>query len=147
MEVTDMKPSSKFAAFFVAFSLFAASALASPADSALSSLLKARESLVTLLATTDKAAQNALQSEIGKASKEVDGSLKAAISDKTVSAEQASKYKAFKEIWEAFKKTRDSEIIPAIKAGKVEDAKALAKGVQAERFAKMKELLAAAGAK
>ena len=43
--------------------------------------------------------------------------------------------------------TRDGEIIPFVKAGKKDDAKALAKGVQAERFKKMQELLTALGAK
>ena len=61
--------------------------------------------------------------------------------------EQVAKFKEFQEIWQAFKKTRDTEIIPAVKAGKVDVAKALAKGVQAERLGKMKQLLAELGAK
>jgi hypothetical protein len=73
--------------------------------------------------------------------------VKSALADKTTAKEQAAKFKEFKEIWEAFKKTRDTEIIPAIKAGKVDAAKALAKGIQAERLGKMKQLLGELGAK
>jgi len=142
-----MKSLSKFATVFATLSLLAASALASPADSALQALLKARGSLVSLLDTSDRATQSSLQAEIVKASKEVDDSIKAALSDKAAPKEQTSKYKEFKELWEAFKKTRDGEIVPAIKAGKVDEAKALAKGIQAERFGKLKELLGALGAK
>lgn len=43
--------------------------------------------------------------------------------------------------------TRDTEIIPALKSGKKDAAKALAKGVQAERVKKLNELLGSLGAK
>jgi hypothetical protein len=142
-----MNAITKFAAVFAAVSAFSLAALASPADDALSSLMKARQSLITLLDTTDKPAQATLQSEIGKASKEVDDSIKVALADKTTAKDAAAKYKELKEVWEAFKKTRDGEIVPAVKAGKADAAKALAKGIQAERFGKMKELLGALGAK
>jgi hypothetical protein len=72
---------------------------------------------------------------------------RAALADKATGADAARKYKELKEVWEAFKKTRDGEIVPAVKAGKVDAAKALAKGIQAERLGKMKELLSALGAK
>jgi hypothetical protein len=142
-----MKSISKLALVFAACSLFATSALASPAESALEALLKARASLVALLDTSDAAAQKTLQSEIVTASSAVDDSVKAALADKTTSPAQAKQYKEFNDVWLAFKKTRDGEIIPAVKAGKVDVAKGLAKGIQAERFGKLKELLAALGAK
>ncbi|HEY6878880.1 MAG TPA: MCP four helix bundle domain-containing protein [Polyangiales bacterium] len=127
--------------------LLASSALASPADDTLKSLLAARQSLVTMLDTTDGAAQSKLQGEIAQHTKSVDAAVAAALADKATSADAAAKFKEFKSIWDAFKKTRDGEIVPAIRAGKVDQAKALAKGVQAERLAKMKDLLAALGAK
>ncbi len=142
-----MKSRPLFALIFAAVSLFAAAALASPADSVLSSLLKARESLVTLLDTTDKTTQATLQENIQKATKDVDETLKSALADKATPKEQAATYKEFKAIWEDFKKTRDTEIIPAVKSGKVDTAKSIAKGIQAERLAKMKQLLASLGAK
>jgi hypothetical protein len=142
-----MKSLSKVALVFAALTLFTAGALASSADSALQSLLKARTSLVALLDTSDAATQKTLQAEIVAASKSVDESVKAGLTDKATTKEQAAKYKEFDAVWKDFKKTRDGEIIPAISAGKVDAAKALAKGIQAERFAKLKELLAGLGAK
>ncbi|MDB4986863.1 MAG: secreted protein [Myxococcaceae bacterium] len=123
-----------------------ASASASSSE-ILKALLDARQGLVTLLDTTDTTAQGKLEADIKKNSKLVDEGLKAALSDKATPTEELPKYKDLLRVWETFKKTRDSEIIPAIKAGKVSDAKALAKGVQAERFAKLKELLGSLGAK
>ncbi|MDB4975174.1 MAG: secreted protein [Myxococcaceae bacterium] len=132
----------------VVLSIFVGVASASASSSEiLKALLDARQGLVTLLDTTDTTAQGKLEADIKKNSKLVDEGLKAALSDKATRTEDLPKYKDFSSVWEAFKKTRDSEIIPAIKAGKVSDAKALAKGVQAERFAKMKELLGSLGAK
>lgn len=142
-----MKSISKFSLVLAVTWTLAASALASPADSALAALLKARASLVTLLDTSDAAAQKSLEAEINSASKEVDDSVKSALADKATAKDSAAKLKEFDAVWKDFKKTRDSEIIPAIKAGKVDAAKALAKGVQAERMGKLKALLAAAGAK
>jgi hypothetical protein len=142
-----MKSISKFSLVLTVIWTLAASALASPADSALAALLKARASLVTLLDTSDAAAQKNLEGEIRTATKEVDDSVKSALADKATPKEAAAKLKEFDGVWKDFKKTRDGEIIPAVKAGKVDAAKALAKGVQAERMGKMKELLAAAGAK
>ena len=142
-----MKSLSKFSLVLTVISALAATALASPADSALAALLKARASLVTLLDTTDAAAQKTLEGEIRTATKEVDDSVKSALADKATPKDAAAKLKEFDGVWKDFKKTRDGEIVPAVKAGKVDAAKALAKGVQAERMAKMKELLAAAGAK
>jgi hypothetical protein len=41
-------------------------------------------------------------------------------------------------VWEAFKATRENEIVPAVYAGDKEKAKGLASGVQAERMKQMK---------
>ena len=49
-----------------------------------------------------------------------------------------AKAAAFKPTWEDFKKTRETEIIPLVYAGKNADAKAIATGIQAERMGKMK---------
>jgi hypothetical protein len=47
----------------------------------------------------------------------------------------------FRTIWEAFKKTRDSEILPMVYAGEHLKARYTAFTVQAPRFKKMNELL------
>jgi hypothetical protein len=125
-------------------SSIAVRAAASPADDIKSSLGKAREGLIALLDTTDKAKQDSLVAQIGAASAGVDHALASALADP---AAHATQLEEFGGVWKAFKETRDGQIIPAVRAGKPDVAKALAKGVQAERFKKMNELLAAAGAK
>lgn len=119
-------------------------AAASPADTIKGALTTAREKLLAMLEAPDVAAMDKLQAEIAKATKSVDAGLTAALADK---AAPADKYNELKATWEQFKKTRDSELIPALRAGKKDEAKAIAKGVQAERFAKMQSLLTALGAK
>jgi hypothetical protein len=55
--------------------------------------------------------------------------------------EEAAKAKAFRPVWEAFKATREQEIIPAARAGKNDKARTLAMGIQAERRKKMRDIL------
>ena len=77
----------------------------------------------------------------------MDEALGAALGDSANTPDQAAKYKELKATWEDFKATRETEIVPAVRAGKTADAKAIAAGVQAERMKKMKGLLADLGAK
>lgn len=127
---------------FALLTFTAAQVLAAPPDDAKASLAQAREALVTML-DADAAKYEALQSDITKATKAVDAALAAGAADKA----KAGTYKEIKKVWDEFKKTRDTEIIPALKSGKKDAAKALAKGVQAERVKKLNELLGSLGAK
>lgn len=127
---------------FALVTFAAAQALAGPPDDAKASLTKAREALVSML-DADAAKYDALQADIATASKSVDAALAAGAADKA----NAKSYAELKQTWDAFKKTRDGEIIPALKSGKKDAAKALAKGIQAERFKKLTELLSRIGAK
>lgn len=122
-------------------------AAAGHADTIQAALMDARSNLVSMIDATDKAAQDGFYAKITKASKDVDAALEAALKDAATTADQAAKYKDFKATWEAFKGTRENEIVPAVRAGKTADAKALAGGVQAERMKKMKGLLGELGAK
>jgi methyl-accepting chemotaxis protein WspA len=106
-----------------------------------SALMEARTHLVAMLDATEKEAQDALVTQINAASSEVDAAVTAILEDSATSADNAAALNQFKEIWEAFKTTRGNEIIPALYEGKVEDAKAVAKGIQAERIKQMKEIL------
>lgn len=135
------------AVVFLSMTLFAALAFAGHAESAKEGLTKAREGLLAMLDATDSTSYKTLEADIKKASATVDAAISKALTDKTLSAAQLTQYKDLKATWEEFKKTRDKEIIPSIKAGKKDDARALAKGIQAERFKKMNELLAALSAK
>jgi len=135
-----------FALIALCVTLFAPHAEASNADTAKTSLAQAREGVVALLQASDAATQDKLMAQIVTASKSVDQAVAAALSDSAAPKEAVAKFKEFQEVWLAFKKTRDTEIIPAIRSGKQDVAKGLAKGIQAERFKKMNEILASLGA-
>ena len=108
--------------------------LAGPvADATKASVMEAREHLVSLLSTTDKDGQAKRVADIKLATAKVD----------TLIEQNADTLKAFSEPWKAFKNTRDTELIPNILAGKIDEAKALATGVQAERLKKMMDALGA----
>ncbi len=117
------------------------------ADTIQTALGEARANLVAMIDASDKAAQDDLHAKVTKASKDVDAAIETALKDAATTPDQAAKYKDFKATWDAFKNTRETEIVPAVRAGKTADAKAIAGGVQAERMKKMKGLLAELGAK
>ncbi len=114
-------------------------------DEVANALTEARANLLQMLNSSDKAAQEGLKTKIETASKNLDTALTALLADKAMTADKIEQLKAFKTNWEDFKKTREGEIIPAILSGKMDVAKDLAKGVQAERMKKMKAALITLG--
>jgi len=111
-------------------------AIAAPADDACASLMEARGHLVAMIGSADKATQDDLKGKVHAASAKLDGTLVAMA--KSYNAGDEAKAAAFKPAWEAFKATREGEIIPNVYAGKVAEAKAIAGGIQAERMKQMK---------
>lgn len=116
--------------------LSSAAAQAAPADDACTALMDARGNLVALIGSSDKAAHDGLKAKIHEASARLDATLIAMA--KSYNAGDAAKAAAFRPVWEDFKQTRESEIIPLVQAGKNADAKAIATGIQAERMGRMK---------
>lgn len=109
---------------------------AAPSDDACAALMEARGHLVAMIGSTDRAAQDDLKAKVHAASAKLDGVL--AAMGKSYNAGDEAKATAFKPVWEAFKNTRETEIIPAVYAGRNADAKAIAGGIQAERMKQMK---------
>ena len=109
---------------------------ATPAD-ACANLAAARAALVAMIDETDATKIDGYVEKIRAASDAVDADLAA-----MAGSPDAAKADAFKPAWEAFKSTRETEIIPAVKAGDKDKAKEIATGIQAER---MKEMKAAMG--
>jgi hypothetical protein len=109
---------------------------ASPAD-ACANLGAARTALVAMVDEPDATKLDGYVEKIHAASAALDANLAA-----MAGGPDAAKADAFKPVWEAFKNTRETEIIPAVKAGDKAKAKELATGVQAGR---MKEMKAAMG--
>jgi hypothetical protein len=109
---------------------------ASPAD-ACANLAAARSALVAMIDEPDAAKLDGYVEKIHAASAALDSDLAA-----MAGGPDAAKADAFKPAWDAFKNTRETEIIPAVKAGDRAKAKGLATGIQAGR---MKEMKAAMG--
>jgi hypothetical protein len=102
-------------------------------------MMEARGHLVAMIGSTDKAMHADLKPKIQAASDKVDAIVNAM--QKSYNAGNEAQANAFKPVWEAFKATRENDIIPAVLAGKNADAKALATGIQAERMKQMRGAL------
>ncbi|MBI5755291.1 MAG: hypothetical protein HZA12_00040 [Nitrospirae bacterium] len=92
----------------------------------------ARDTLVTMLNNKDKRG-----ADQQKAVKETADAVSAAIGKMKAPAGKEAKLKELADTWAAFKKTREAELVPMILAGKDDDAKKLAGGVQKERMGKI----------
>ncbi|MBF0110879.1 MAG: hypothetical protein HQL76_17060 [Magnetococcales bacterium] len=101
-------------------------------DAIKAGMTEAREGVMGLLAAPDAAAQAEKLKMVASGTAKVDAALATA---------DAAKTAELKTIWTEFKNTRDTGIIPAIQAGKKDEAKALAEGIQAERIKKMKAII------
>jgi hypothetical protein len=123
----------------VSLLLATGSAQAAPSDDACAALMEARGHLVAMIGSSDKAAHNDLKTKIHAASDKVDAVLNAM--QKSHNAGSEAQANATKPVWEAFKATRENEIIPAVLAGKNADAKAFATCIQAERMKQMRGAL------
>lgn len=100
-----------------------------------------RSKLLSMMIEKDREELEGLKEDIEDLSGRIDelfdkiaGSLSAA----NLSAESPSIAKA-REAWNAFKDTRDKELIPLILAGNIEKAKEMTGGIQAERYSTILE--------
>ncbi len=100
----------------------------------------ARETLVAMV--TDKTKRGADQQKIVKETADAVsvllGKLKAPVG-------KEAQFKELIETWGAFKKTRETELVPLILAGKEDEALKLAGGIQKERILKCMSLLGELG--
>lgn len=103
-------------------------------------LSAARESLVTMLVNKDKRG-----ADHQKVVKDTADAVSAQLSKMKAPAGKEAQMKELVETWNAFKKTREVELVPAILAGKEDEAKKLAGGVQKERITKCQQLVGELG--
>jgi hypothetical protein len=103
-------------------------------------LNQSRQQTMAMLSEADKSVLEMRYEEALASSKEVDASLHSALADPSLQAQHES-LEAFERVWDAFKGTRDEEIVPLLMAGKQEQARALAQKVQLPRFKRMNDLL------
>jgi hypothetical protein len=103
---------------------------------ALSILMEARHALLAMIDATDSATRDALNAQVQTASRHLDELL---VQLKGADARGAARFNV---VWKQFKKTRQRQVIPAILSGHVDVARNIACGIQAERIAQMKDILA-----
>jgi len=96
----------------------------------------ARSNLVEMVKTGDKAgSDSALRAKVNEATTKLEAAYTAMLGDDN-KVDDADLGK-FKETWEAFKNTRETEIMPALADGDTDKAKGIAQGVQKGRMGTM----------
>ena len=100
----------------------------------------ARESLITM--ATDKTKRGADQQKLVK---DTADAVSALIGKLKAPSGKEAQFKEMNETWTAFKKTRETELVPAILAGKDDEALKIAGGIQKTRFAKCLSLVGELG--
>ena len=128
------------ALFAVAVFALPASANANEFSDLRAQLSAARESLVTMMVNKDK--RGADQQKVVK---DTADAVSANLSKIKPPAGKEAQFKELVESWNAFKKTREVELVPAILAGKDDEARKLAGGVQKERITKCQQLVGELG--
>ena len=103
-------------------------------------LSAARESLVTMMTNKDK--RGADQQKIVKSTADA---VSAHLAKMKAPAGKEAQFKELNEAWNAFKKTRETELVPAILAGKDDEARKIAGGIQKERITKCQQLVSDLG--
>ncbi len=121
--------------------LFAAApALAGPIGDIKSTLTSSRQQTMAMLSEDDHTVLEMRYEDAVKSSKHLDALLGAALKNAALHSAWPT-LGQFKEVWEAFKKTRDEDIVPALMAGSRLKARAMALTSQAPRFKEVNALL------
>lgn len=114
--------------------------LAGPVGDLKSTLSNTRQYTMAMLSEEDRSVLEMRHEEAMKYSQALDAQLAAALKNNALRSAQPT-LKQFKTLWDEFKKTRDSEIIPLLYAGDRMKARLKAMTSQAPRFKKLNELL------
>lgn len=99
-------------------------------------LTEGRSALLSMLDEKDKAKQADCHAKIKKATAEININIPSMIG-KEKGAACESKLNELQAAWVIFRDGRDNNVIPALLAGRVDEAKAIGTGVQKERFARV----------
>ncbi|HZW26051.1 MAG TPA: hypothetical protein VFF26_11255 [Gallionella sp.] len=96
----------------------------------------ARSSLISLMLHADQRGP-----EQQKLVKDTADAVSAMIAKMKAPAGKEAQFKEMAETWAAFKKTRETELVPLILKGKEDEAKKLAGGIQKERYMRVSDLI------
>lgn len=99
-----------------------------------------RAQLVSMMGTKERGKLEKQHENLKAITKRIDDGFKSLLNNKDLPQDMIAELKAIKKPWEAFRKTRDEGIIPAIYAGDIATAKGLATGVNGERYKKFSSL-------
>ena len=100
-------------------------------------VMEARDSLVTLVKNKDKRGPDQQ-----KLVKDTADAVSAQIATMKAPAGKEAEFAEMSKNWADFKKTREDELVPLILAGKQEEGKKIAMGIQKERLGKVVSLCA-----
>lgn len=92
----------------------------------------ARESIVTMVQNADQRGE-----EQQKLVKDTAEAVSAMLAQMKAPAGKEDPFKELSETWAAFKKTREEELVPALLAGREEEAKKIASEIQKARYEKV----------
>lgn len=98
-------------------------------------LTAARESLITMMVNKDKRGPDQQ-----KLVKDTADAVSAQLAKMKAPAGKEAQFKELVDNWNAFKQTREKELVPAILKGDDETAKKLAGGIQKERYTRCQTL-------
>lgn len=125
-----------FAAFLVlVMSGFAITAQAGEFGELRTKLSAARESLIDMMLHKDKRGP-----EMQKKVKNTADAVSAQLAKMKAPAGKEAQFKELKDNWNAFKHTRETELVPAILKGDDDAAKKIAGGIQKERYTKCQKI-------
>jgi hypothetical protein len=96
----------------------------------------ARKALVNMVLYRDKRGPDQQ-----KLVKDTADAVSAHLAKMKAPAGKAAEFKELKDTWDAFKKTREKELVPAILAGEKEKSEKLGAGIQKERLDRMYVLI------
>jgi methyl-accepting chemotaxis protein len=99
-----------------------------------------RAGLLSMMSVTQRTDQETWHQDIKQRSKVIAEAVQRLLERNRNNQQLSGKLEGFKAEWESFVQMRDTQIIPLIYAGKMEQAKALAFGIQDERHRKMSAL-------
>lgn len=94
----------------------------------------ARAQLLTMMGSKDKHIQEESHEKIKSLTKYIEVTFNEFLSSKTLDETIKVKLKSVYDVWVAFRDTRDNELIPLILAGRLDEARAIGLGIQAERY-------------